>query len=187
MWLLHPRNGHADQVGWQKAGSRPLMASSLSGQAQTRSLAPPGMWGGVRQHRHPLESFQTGRGYESTPRDKVQTTTWLGSQGPAFCLPSTAQPDQAPKSPRAPAPLTSRPCPAQAAPGLEHNHSHLQVLSSPISSSGSFPFPQAGSGTPSAHPPPPKPLGRLASLEHCFSSPYWKVACEGGAEAVSQQ
>lgn len=147
-----PRNGNADQMGWQKAGSRPVMASSLSGQAQARSLAPPRMWGGERLRTEAapdisLESFQTGRGYESTPHDKVQTTTWPGSREPAFCLPSTAQPDQAPKSPHAPAPLTSRMC--IGCPWPRIHHSHLQLLSSPISSSTSFPLPQAGSGIPS--------------------------------------
>lgn len=126
------------------------------------SLALPGLWmvrgSGGGSTRHPLESFQTGRGYESTPRAKVQTTTWPGSQGPAFRLPSAAQPDRAPKSPHAP--LLSLPAPAEVAPGSEH------IIPTSKSFLAPSPFPQAGSapllGT-------PKPLDRLANLEHCFS------------------
>lgn len=173
MWLIHPRNGYAYLAEWQKAESRPVMASSPSGQAQARAscqVAPPGVWGWCKAQeggstRHPLESFPTGRGYESTPRDKVQITTWPGSRGPPFCLPSTAQPDQTPKSLHAPAPLTSRP--TQAAPGPEH----------PIPASKSFLAPSLppGSSLPSRLGQvsllgPYKPLHCLASLKYCFSS-----------------
>lgn len=102
---------------WQEAGAWQALASSLSGQARAPAAcqeAPPGVWvwcearegGGPR---HPLESFPTGRGYESTPWDQVQTATPPGPHGPAqpsaFCLPSTAQPDQTRKS-HVPAPVT---------------------------------------------------------------------------------
>lgn len=93
VWLLHPGNGCVVQA-CGKAGLWLVMASSLSGQAQARApcqAAPPGVWvwykaweGG--RTRHPLESFPMGRGYESTPRDKVQTTTWTGSQEPTFSV-----------------------------------------------------------------------------------------------------
>lgn len=142
--LMHPKNGYADHEGGRKLGLAsdgflPVWAGS------GWSLALPGLWmvrgSGGGSTRHPLESFQTGRGYESTPRAKVQTTTWPGSQGPAFRLPSAAQPDRAPKSPHAP--LLSLPAPAKAAPGSEH------IIPTSKSFLAPSPFPQAGSGTPS--------------------------------------